>query len=675
MKSITSKLACKQLKNNQFRSVASIIAIALSTALTTAICCLVSSADAMLSSLYGKDYGKMAHGEMAVLLIPAVVFGLLILFMSVTVISNVFKISAGERTSQFGTLKCVGATQRQIVESVLWEALYLSAAGITIGFFLGLGLAYLGVLVAGHYVEELNSLVRLMVRDIRVTLQFAVSWKACAAAILLSLFTVIISAYLPAKHVAKKSAIDCIRRTGEVQIEAKRMKRNKWIMRIFQVEGDLAWKNWKRNKRMTKASVTSLAFSIVLFLSLGGLYSTASGVSGVLNMGTDRPVFADYCSDRERHFNEQSQRYETHNLAPISSEEGNRITEILRAYENADVYGFGNDYDMYYAVLERGQVTDEMAVLLDERDAKQGGGSSDNAAQKEEYEFSVEVITLDEMHYEQLCRTAGVPTGAVILLNDYSYNDNGYLRHIVPFDDSLQKVSLFYMNGEAQPTKIDGMIYEDGIPEELIYPHMNELRLIVPKAVVRNYDWMAAPKDVDGFMSYAQEVLDREFPGGREKQYEQLGFITRVYMKSDFMKVMNMSIVFATIFLYAFATLLAFIGVTNLATTSYTNIKMRSREFAMLQSIGMTSGDIRKMLSIENLFSAGKALVIGVIVGLGICGITDAVVRKMLPVASGFPWKSLLICVICVIGINFAIQAYASRELKKQNIIETIRTE
>ena len=141
------------------------------------------------------------------------------------------------------------------------------------------------------------------------------------------------------------------------------------------------------------------------------------------------------------------------------------------------------------------------------------------------------------------------------------------------------------------------------------------------------------------------------------------------------MKIMNMSIVFATIFLYAFAALLALIGVTNLVTTAYNNVKMRQREFAMLQSVGMTPGGIRKMLYIENAFSAGKALLIGITIGLAIYIAIDASVRSMLPIASKFPWETLLAGVLGVFGIYFLIQRYASKNLEKQNIIEIIRTE
>ncbi len=64
----------------------------------------------MLVNWMGEDYASYGSAYLVMLLIPAILLGILILVMSVVVISNVFRISAGERLSQFGTLKCVGAT-------------------------------------------------------------------------------------------------------------------------------------------------------------------------------------------------------------------------------------------------------------------------------------------------------------------------------------------------------------------------------------------------------------------------------------------------------------------------------------------------------------------------------------------------------------------------------------
>ncbi|MDR3289043.1 MAG: FtsX-like permease family protein [Peptococcaceae bacterium] len=68
----------------------------------------------------------------------AAVLGTIIVVTSVIVISSAFRISAGERTRQFGILKSVGATKKQIAQTVLYEGVFLCVAGIPCGVALGL---------------------------------------------------------------------------------------------------------------------------------------------------------------------------------------------------------------------------------------------------------------------------------------------------------------------------------------------------------------------------------------------------------------------------------------------------------------------------------------------------------------------------------------------------------
>ena len=67
----------------------------------------------------------------------AAILLLLISFGSVSLIYNAFSISVAERTRQFGILKSVGATKKQIRGSVLYEALVLCAVGIPLGLLVG----------------------------------------------------------------------------------------------------------------------------------------------------------------------------------------------------------------------------------------------------------------------------------------------------------------------------------------------------------------------------------------------------------------------------------------------------------------------------------------------------------------------------------------------------------
>ena len=84
---ITAQLALSQIRLNKKRTMAGISAIALATSLVTAVMCLVTSGNKMLTDFLGPEYGEYGGAYFLMLAIPALLLGLLIAVMSVTVIS------------------------------------------------------------------------------------------------------------------------------------------------------------------------------------------------------------------------------------------------------------------------------------------------------------------------------------------------------------------------------------------------------------------------------------------------------------------------------------------------------------------------------------------------------------------------------------------------------------
>ena len=80
--------------------------------------------------------------------------------MSITVISNIFSASANKRIQEFGILKCVGATGRQIRASVIYESLWLSLTAIPLGLIAGTILGYISVKFTGHFISNINDLCK-----------------------------------------------------------------------------------------------------------------------------------------------------------------------------------------------------------------------------------------------------------------------------------------------------------------------------------------------------------------------------------------------------------------------------------------------------------------------------------------------------------------------------------
>ena len=85
--------------------------------------------------------------------------------------------------------------------------------------------------------------------------------------ILFMIVVIYLSAYLPARRASKVSPVELIRENDEIKIPKKQVKTPKWIRSIFGMEGEIALKNMKRNKRKYRITLLSLFISIVLFIS------------------------------------------------------------------------------------------------------------------------------------------------------------------------------------------------------------------------------------------------------------------------------------------------------------------------------------------------------------------------------------------------------------------------
>ena len=116
------------------------------------------------------------------------------------------------------------------------------------------------------------------------------------------------------------------------------------------------------------------------------------------------------------------------------------------------------------------------------------------------------------------------------------------------------------------------------------------------------------------------------------------------------------------------------IGITNIFNTVTTGMELRGKEFAMLQSIGMTKREFDKMIRMESVFYGSKALIIGVVSG--------TLLSYVIFIAAGesqlryvFPLPAIVIAVVVVIILLLGIMKYSIVQIRKQNIIETIRNE
>ena len=181
---------------------------------------------------------------------------ILIIVSTVAVIYNAFHISVLERISQFGILRCVGASPTQIRNIVLKEAWILSLIGIPTGLVSGV----LAMQVVMYFVDKLNF-------DLLEGLTIVISPLVFIVSTVIGAITVFLSALGPAKQAGKIPALEAVRNTDSLKKEAfDKIKKSTITRKLLGIEGEIAYKNLRRNRKRFKITVFSMIISIVLYI-------------------------------------------------------------------------------------------------------------------------------------------------------------------------------------------------------------------------------------------------------------------------------------------------------------------------------------------------------------------------------------------------------------------------
>ena len=632
---LTAKLALSQIKTNRNRSAMTLLGIGLSSAMLTAVWGFVASAKATIDKALGYDYGNADYNF--TLLAIGAVLGAIIIAASVIVVSNAFRVSAGERTRQFGILKSVGATKRQIAATVLYEGIMLSVIGIPIGIAVGLLIELLGTSVITNLLNSLSSGGTLHVDSEEfLNFSFVAPPIMFAVAIVTSLGTVLLSAWLPARKAARIPAIDAIRSTGEVKLKRKNVRTSKLTQALFGFEGALAAKSLKRSRRNFRATIVSLTISIVLLVVAGSLGSLMKSTTNLIFQNIDATVVADWSSS----LNVVNGVDDYVSLDTATAE---TITEKLRNYNNTEIYGIGG-IKRYSTALPDGTKT------------------------------NVALITVDARHYEELCKTAGVPLGSNLLINLRRETVYDKKTEYVPYEFSeLEGKPLMFSLAGHEPIEVTltGELTGQDVSNEMAYMYESELAVIVPKCESVVYTWFAKVDDVTGFAEYAKQVLDERAPKSKEG--------IEVHADSndiaDVTKQMSDMINTIMFFVYGFVGMLTLIAVTSVISTISTNVRSRAREFAVLESVGMTKAGVKKMLNLESILCSARSLVLGLPLGLFCAYALYLAMGLSVELPFRFPWLSVAECILGVFAVTWVTMRYSASRLKRGSIVETIRGE
>lgn len=593
-------------------------------------------------------YGESTYGNIMKSMITMIVIMLsLVSIGCIVVIYNSFAISVMERKKEFGLLSSIGATKKQLSYTVFFEALI---EGI-IGIILGICGAYIGI---GTVILIINNLIG----DILVLkLNLVTNIVFIIIPVIFMILVIFISALVPSRRAAKVSPIEAIRQNDDIKINKKKIKTGKLVNKLFGIEGEIALKNIKRNKKKYRVTIVSLFISIVLFISFSSYMNytidTASNVMGEVPYDYQISYFGDD-NDIDA-LDKISEIIKSNDVKEYVSYSASNLS-IIGNYTYSDEY-----LDFYKSAY---------------------GDDGIKALTNLKYQY-ISIYILDDISYNKYKELIGLDKDSVILLNKFkgvSYGNNKRVNYDIPVinnGDINIKICNFDDNDEDVDTtkycnkKIDNIFITNksfDLIEEFSY--MSDFKLIVNKKLYDNIS--------DSGTHYTQYNIISDNTDNIDKLTKELDKYDNVNYTNvkESMKQANNMILVVKILMYGFIGLITLIGVTSVFNTISTSMALRKREFAVLRSIGLTRKGFNKILFFESLFFGLKSLIYAIPVSLGVTIIIHYALADMMSINSiVIPWKAIIISIVSVFVIVLLTMMYSTSKIKKHNIIEQIREE
>jgi len=216
---------------------------------------------------------------------------------------------------------------------------------------------------------------------------------------------------------------------------------------------------------------------------------------------------------------------------------------------------------------------------------------------------------------------------------------------------------------------LHGELTIGNIPNELLTSTLGSLTVIVPELDAMHYSWFITTDDAAGFLDHAKSVV--EDMNITEAGVSRFNFIN-IDEESGAMQDIGRLVM---VFIYGFIIMLTLIGLTNVISTISTNVRSRSREFAILQSVGMTRGGLGRMLNLESILCSVKALVIGVPLGIIGAYFLHGILADPVDFAFKIPWIPILQCALGVLTVTWITMRYSASRLRGGSIVEKIRAD
>ncbi|HJB70039.1 MAG TPA: ABC transporter permease [Candidatus Flavonifractor avistercoris] len=626
---------------------------------------------------WGYTGAQLSDNLDPIVAIAIVAMLLLIIFTGYLIIYNVFQISVTNDIRFYGLLKTIGTTPRQLRRIIRQQALTLSLAGIPMGLIVGW---FIGGQITPAIVSQLDGIVPMT----------SVSPVIFLGAALFSLVTVLLSCRKPGRVAAKVSPIEAVRYTEGGGIKRKQKKGRKGVSLL-----SMAWANLGRSRSKTAVTVTSLSLAVVLLTVTVNFTNGFDMDKYVSNFTASDFIVADAGKFQNSVLDFTPDMAVPQSVMDDISAQGG-ITD------SGVIYGqtFGAlEYvteDWFRQNKERFYTPEQMDNLIRLTGRNEEGLLADRIQLSGMSDFALDHLTVLEGDLGKLREDGGRYVAAV-----YSADETGNadldsnwarlgdivtVRYVEESEFVDPDTGIAYSSVEdvpaganwvEQPVKYRDVEYE--VAALVSVPSAFSYRYYGADEFILNDQTFIQDSGTSDVMYYAFDTADEANDAMEEflRDYTenvnpQFDYESKALYAAEFEGMRSMFQLCGG----ALSFIVGLVGVLNFFNAILTGIIARKREFAVLQSIGMTGKQLKTMLVCEGLFYALGAAVISLVLTLVLGPVAFTAVGSLFWF---FTYRLTLspflivVPVFALLGILVPLAVY--RAIARSTIVERLRQE
>lgn len=581
--------------------------------------------------------------------------GMVLVFLAgYLIIYNIFQISVTADIQFYGKLKTLGTTTKQIKKLIYGQANRLCVIGIPLGLLLGwlLGMVLVPVLMGrleGDPVVSANPLIFL-------------------GSALFAWLTVTISCLRPARLAGKVSPIEALRMSDAATTSKKKSKRTRNGASIT----GMAWANLGRNKKRTVTVICSLTLGLVL---LSCFYAK--------NAAFDMEKYLSELTISDFKLDDSSSANQIGGYDPHGSTLNAELVESVEGL--AGLEAIGHQYSRQFELTLDDETVQNIDAfytqeMLDDWATYDPAGPAQIENAKETHKAIGVLYGMDGIPLDAITQERYLLSGSY---DAEKFASGDYVLVIGPAIDSIEKNAVlpvptvgssielenrtYTVMAVVYPLQsVDEGAYEGGVQDQLC------MSFIIP-TVTFQQQW---PENAlrrlffnvdDEHIPAAQEMIDAY----TKTVDTSLPVTSRKTMAEQYEAETRASAVMGN----TISVIIALVGVLNFINSMVTAIVSRKKEFAMIQSVGMTKRQLRKMLICEGLDYAAITLIVSYIVSTLAVGIGVRAMTANEFSTFHFTLMPLMICTPILLAFAVLIPFLCFKNLEKQNIVERLRTE